>query len=42
MNELRQIQDWYKSQCNGEWEHSCGLSIETLDNPGWRVQIVKP
>ena len=31
--------NWYSSQCNGEWEHSWGLSIGTLDNPGWRVEI---
>ena len=33
------IQDWYKSNCNGDWEHSYGVSIDTLDNPGWSVKI---
>jgi hypothetical protein len=22
-----------------QWEHTYGITIETLDNPGWRVQI---
>lgn len=28
----------YKEQCNGDWEHSYGISITTLDNPGWYVE----
>lgn len=39
MNELTQIQDWYFSQCDGDWEHQYGLKIETLDNPGWSLEI---
>ena len=27
------------SQCNEDWEHSYGVKIDTLDNPGWRVTI---
>lgn len=30
---------WYRSQCDGEWEHSWGVEIGSLDNPGWRVEI---
>jgi Immunity protein 53 len=33
------IEKWYASQCNGEWEHSYGIKINTLDNPGWHVLI---
>lgn len=33
------LQSWYDSQCDGEWEHSYGIEIETLDNPGWIVII---
>ena len=33
------IQKWYSSRCDGEWEHDRGVSIETLDNPGWLVKI---
>lgn len=32
------LQDWYRSRCDGEWEHSRGIRIETLDNPGWSVE----
>lgn len=30
---------WYESQCDGEWEHGFGPSINTIDNPGWRLKI---
>jgi hypothetical protein len=33
------IQKWYARQCDGDWEHSWGASIRTLDNPGWLVKI---
>jgi hypothetical protein len=33
------LERWYKSQCNGLWEHSYGVHIDTLDNPGWRIRI---
>jgi len=39
MKALQQLQDWYRSQCDGAWEHTFGLRIETLDNPGWSVRI---
>ena len=39
MNELQRLQDWYQAQCNGDWEHSFGIKIDTLDNPGWMVKI---
>ncbi|EAZ92516.1 immunity 53 family protein [Crocosphaera chwakensis] len=31
--------NWYRSQCDSEWEHSYGIKIETVDNPGWWVSI---
>lgn len=31
--------DWFASQCDGDWEHDTGIQIETLDNPGWSVDI---
>ena len=37
--ELEEIQRWYESQCDGDWEHEFGVRIETLDNPGWTVEI---
>ncbi|MCL2368434.1 MAG: immunity 53 family protein [Oscillospiraceae bacterium] len=30
---------WFQSYCDGDWEHSYGITIETLDNPGWWVKI---
>ena len=39
MSILADIQNWYASNCDGDWEHQFGVVIETLDNPGWRVTI---
>jgi hypothetical protein len=39
MEILEWLQDWYSNQCDGEWEHSYGIRIDTLDNPGWEVTI---
>ena len=36
---LQWLQDWYRLQCNETWEHEHGISISTLDNPGWSVVI---
>ena len=39
MDELAWIQNWYGEQCNGDWEYCYGITIENLDNPGWKVDI---
>jgi hypothetical protein len=39
MDELRGLEEWYHSQRDGDWEHEFGVRIETLDNPGWSVEI---
>jgi hypothetical protein len=39
MTTLDRLQSWYASQCDGEWEHTHGVQIDTLDNPGWSVEI---
>jgi hypothetical protein len=39
MDELAWLQRWYASQCDGDWEHTYGVKIDTLDNPGWWVQV---
>jgi hypothetical protein len=39
MDALNWLIKWYKSQCDGWWEHTFGVEISTLDNPGWRVKI---
>jgi hypothetical protein len=36
---LSGLQDWYARQCDGDWEHQFGISIESLDNPGWPIRI---
>jgi hypothetical protein len=33
------VQRWYVAQCNDEWEHSYGVTIDTLDNPGWSLRV---
>ena len=39
MDALKWLQQWYKENCNGDWEHTYGVEIGTLDNPGWYVNI---
>lgn len=39
MNVLQQLQNWYFSQCNGDWEHQYGVTVGTLDNPGWILTV---
>ncbi|EBA16614.1 hypothetical protein RSK20926_02379 [Roseobacter sp. SK209-2-6] len=36
---LGRLQDWYQSNCDGDWEHHFGFSLESLDNPGWAITV---
>ncbi len=36
---LQRVQIWYSAHCDGDWEHQYGVSISTIDNPGWEVTI---
>jgi hypothetical protein len=36
---LADLQHWYSRQTDGDWEHSAGVQIGTLDNPGWYLKI---
>jgi hypothetical protein len=36
---LKCLQEWYNAHCDGGWEHQYGVSIETLDNPGWHFKV---
>ena len=36
---LQRLSQWYLRHCNGDWEHSFGFSINTLDNPGISIDI---
>lgn len=33
------LRAWYVAQCDGDGEHGAGISIGTLDNPGWSVEV---
>lgn len=39
MGTISELQKWYSSQCDEDWEHSYGIKIDTLDNPGWKLEI---
>ena len=36
---LIRLQNWYLINCDDNWEHSYGISVNTLDNPGWIIKI---
>ncbi len=33
------LQRWYSNHCDEDWEHSYGIKIDTLDNPGWILTV---
>jgi hypothetical protein len=33
------LQAWFAEHCDGDWEPDTGVTIETLDNPGWWLSI---
>jgi hypothetical protein len=39
MAALDELQYWFRSECDGVWEHGSAVQISTLDNPGWSVTI---
>jgi len=39
MDAIKQLEDWFQSQCDEDWEHQNGIKIETTDNPGWSIEI---
>lgn len=39
MSHLQALQEWYAQMCDGDWEHSFGIKMDTVDNPGWIVSI---
>ena len=40
MELISQLQDLCLSNCNEDWGHEYGVTIDTLDNLGWSVKIV--
>lgn len=39
MELLEWTQNWFKDNCDGDWERGNGIQITTLSNPGWEVEI---
>jgi len=39
MDMIAWLIEWYKGNCDGDWEHCYGIKIGTLDNPGWSVDM---
>lgn len=39
VNYIKWLENWFKENCYDEWEHSYGIKIKTLDNPGWSVTV---
>ena len=39
MNTFEALQHWYQKQCDGHWEHRYGVTIQSLDNPGWLLTV---
>jgi hypothetical protein len=38
-DDMAWLAEWYVGNCNGDWEHEFGVTIGTLDNPGWSLKI---
>lgn len=36
---LKEIQEWFQNQCDGEWEHARRITLDSCDNPGWWLKI---
>jgi immunity protein 53 of polymorphic toxin system len=36
---VKEILEWFSDNCNGDWEHQNGFSIESLDNPGVAISV---
>ena len=39
MTTITELTTWFKQQCNGVWEHTSGVTIQSTDNPGWWLTI---
>ena len=36
---LSWLQSFYRSLCDGDWEHSYGCDIGNVNNPGWTLSF---
>ena len=39
MDDLEWLEQWYAAQCIGDWAEDRGVTIESLDNPGWLLKV---
>lgn len=39
MNAIKWLEDWFKSNCDGDWEHENLINIQSTSNPGWSIEI---
>jgi hypothetical protein len=39
MDLLAALQEWFALACDSDWEHTYGIKVETLDNPGWVLRV---
>lgn len=39
MEILKWIENWFSSNCDGEWEHENQIIIQATSNPGWHITI---
>ena len=39
MDNLEWLMNWFKTNCDDDWEHTYSITIKTLDNPGWSLLI---
>jgi len=39
MQPVEFLQSWYQARADGTWERTHGVTIESLDTPGWLVSI---
>ena len=38
-DDLTWLTEWYLAQCDEDWEQQSGITIDTLDNPGWSLSV---
>jgi hypothetical protein len=39
LDQIRLLERWFTAAADGEWEHVHGITIGTLDNPGWVLTV---
>ena len=39
MTGMTAVAEWFRRNCDGDWEHQHGVRIHSLDNPGWALEI---